>query len=130
MELAALAISAATLLAKSFIDAAASDAGKSSWSGARRLYESIRDKFAGQPYAEMSLERVQAQPESRAGVESLAGFLEASAAQDPEFRRWLIDLVTEADAAEPVGAVVNQFFGDVRIGKHVTMRDVHGTVNI
>src|SRR5260221_6825516 len=112
MDLAALAISAAPLLAKSSIDAAASDAGKSSWSGARRLYESIRDKFAGQPYAEMSLERVQAQPESRAGVESLAGFLEASAAQDPEVPRWLIELVTEADAAETVRAVVEQVLRD------------------
>src|SRR5260221_13528068 len=111
MDLAALAISAAPLLAKSSIDAAASDAGKSSWSGARRLYESIRDKFAGQPYPEMSLERVQAQPERRAAVESLAGFLEASAARDTDFRRWTIALVTEPHAAVPVSTGRNEFFG-------------------
>jgi len=127
MELATLALAAATLVAKSFIDAAAQDAGKGGWSGAHRLYELVRQKLSGKPAAD-TLDQLKTAPHDNELAQTLSHQLEAQAAEDSEFRERLEELVADADKHEPVASIVNQFYGTVRIGKQVTIGDVHGPV--
>ena len=128
MEVAALALSAATLIAKSFIDAAADETGRGAWAGVRRLTDLVRSRIGGTARPD-PLSRVESNPEDRPAAQALADFLAGQAEHDEEFRRQLEALVTEADRHEPVAAIVNEFYGSVRIGKQVNIGDVHGSVS-
>ncbi len=130
MELAALAMSVTALIARSFIDAAGDDAGKGAWMGAKRLYTTVRDHFAGDDRAEGALLAVQNDPVDGPGIDALAAAVEARAAQDEAFRTVLENLVSEARSDEAGAAVVNQFFGDTRINKQVNIGTVEGSVHV
>jgi len=129
MELGLLAISAATLLAKGFVDAAAADTGKGVWSVTHRLYDLVKSRLAPIPEAREALVQVESHPTDRGSSEQLAMVIKLQAEHDEDFRRELEGMVSEADRYEPVAEIVNQFFGDVRIGKQVNIGDVHGSVS-
>ncbi len=130
MELAALAMSVTALIARSFIDAASDDAGKGAWTGAKRLYAAVRDRFTGDRRAEGVLLAVQNDPADGPGIDALAAAVEAKAAQDPAFRAVLENLVRDARSDEAGAWVVNQFLGETRINKQVNIGTVKGSVNL
>src|SRR5260370_34637552 len=109
MEVAALAMAVTALIARSFIDAAGDDAGKGAWMGAKRLYTTVRDHFAGDDRAEGALLAVQNDPVDGPGIDALAAAVEARAAQDEAFRTVLENLVSEARSDEAGGAGGKQF---------------------
>src|SRR5260370_24761295 len=95
MEVAALAMAVTALIARSFIDAAGDDAGKGAWMGAKRLYTTVRDHFAGDDRAAGALLAVQNEPVGGPGIDALAAAAPARTAPGPPFRTLLEDLVSD-----------------------------------
>jgi hypothetical protein len=130
MELAALAMTAAALLARSFIEAAGANAGQEVWAGAKHLYAAVKERFTGDSPAEGSLRALKEDPQSKTSQQALADSIVAKAEQDDVFRTLLEKLITEAARDESTAGVVNQFMGDVRIGKQVNIGGDVETVNL
>jgi hypothetical protein len=128
MELGVLAMSVAALLARSFVESAGSDAGKGAWAGAKRLYSVIRHRFADDREAGRALDTLKGDPMKQENVEALAATIGLKLAEDQQFRSVVEQFVREAAEDEESAAVINQFQGNVTIGKQVNMRDVHGSV--
>ena len=84
---------------------AAEEAGKKfgivAWEKAVSLYETIRSKFKGDPYAEETLRRAAERPEAKGRSAALQDVLAEKAEEDPDFGNELARLAEEVQSSLP-----------------------------
>jgi hypothetical protein len=93
------------------------------------VYELVKKKFAGRKEAKAALEAAEGKPADSPEVLALAGHLERTEAEDPQFatelrQRWNSLSVQQADH----GSVNNQISGTVR-GNVVQAQDIQGGIS-
>ncbi len=93
--------------------AGAKKAGEAAWGKARQLVQLIQNKFAGQPYAEQTLERLKEKPDSPGRRTALTNLL----AEEME---------TDSDFAASVTRIVRS----ITTRKTEVRQDVRGNQNI
>jgi hypothetical protein len=94
----ATAAAAAALVARSALESAGGEAGRSSWAGAARLVERIRTRFGADGEATAALDGVRQNPDDEAALTSLRRLIHSYVLRDAQFEADLKALVTEADA--------------------------------
>ena len=108
----------------------ASKVGEAAFEGTKALLAAIRGKFKADedPYAEMTIERLEQLPEDSGRQAALASVVAEKAAQDPAFADEIKRLVEGATGGRPVGAFLTQVYGG-EVGKIVNIQNA-GIVNI
>ena len=129
MDGTVVAVAAASLLATKVSEGFAGEAGKSAWDAAKKLSALIRSKFAGDSEATTALEDLQAGPPDQARIRAVAEALRDQAERDERFRAELEALVAAAEQDQSRPEALTQIFGNARVGKVVTIGDVHGDVS-
>jgi hypothetical protein len=124
VEILVLAEATGVLLAKG----AATEAGKSAWSGIKRLSTLVRDKLSQQPEGASPLESLEGAPDDLGIRQVLTAAVAGAAESDRDFRKALEDLVAEAERDTTVGRIVTQVFGSGRVGKVTNIEQVQGDV--
>jgi hypothetical protein len=130
MDPATLALTAAGLLAKKALEAAAGKAGEGAWAGLGRLREAIWAKFRGDPEATEALERLEAKPDSQARTAELAEVLQPRLEAEPQLVAELTRLVEEAKAEPQAAAFVTTVQDNARVGKLTNIGQITGDVHL
>lgn len=134
MDPATLALTAAGLLAKKALEAAADKAGDKAGAGAwatlGRITETIRSKFRGDPEATETLDRLEAKPDSKARTAELAEVLQPRLAADAGFAGELARLVEEAKAEPQIASFVTTVQDNARVDRLTNIGQVNGDVHI
>ncbi|WP_200741098.1 hypothetical protein [Streptomyces sp. MBT60] len=127
MEITALAIASATIIAQGFLG----EAGKNSWDGAARLLSAVRNRFRGDQNMTAALTRVEGNPGDSEAVNILAIALAATAERDEQFRQIIGTAVEEARQDRNAPQAVRNYsdFRDANIEKVVNIDTVHGNLN-
>jgi hypothetical protein len=108
-------------------DGLVGDAADSAVKGAKKLFESIKKKFAGNRDAEASVAKLEAAPEDPAAHAEVEKHLAAAMATDPDFAAELESELTQIANTKADLAFVNNVQGDV--GKLVQINTVQGNVS-
>ena len=124
-----VAVAAASLLATKLGEGFAGEAGKSAWGAAKRLFGLVQSKFEDDPEATAALEDLQAEPPDESRIRAVAEALRDQAERDERFRAELEALVAAAEQDQSRPEALTQIFGNARVGKVVTIGDVHGDVS-
>jgi LDH2 family malate/lactate/ureidoglycolate dehydrogenase len=123
-----ISLTAAALVATA-VQAFATEAGQSAWSGLSRLVKLIRTKLVGDDAGNRALEEVQANPGDEIRTRELASAIDRHVGADASFREQLAQLLREAQADPIVGQFVTTVSGNAQVGKIVNIRDVTGNVS-
>jgi len=116
-----IAIAAATLVAKWAAEAIVGEAAKSAWAGLTKIYNAVKDKFAGDQESTEVLDRLEQKPNSQGRVTELAEVLDKRMKADPNFAKELASLVKEAGQDPGSGSFVTQVMDNARVGKIVNI---------
>ena len=136
MEPMVLATMAVTYLAPYLATAGevlAKKAGEAAWEKMSDVYAAVKHKFAGDDYAQKTLERVAADPESETRQAALIGVLEEKLNDDPTFAESLQKLLDEAEEAGAGRQIVQQItvsgHGSVK-GDLTQIGEVRGNIDL
>jgi hypothetical protein len=116
-----IAIAAATLVAKWAAEAIVGEAAKSAWAGLTKIYNAVKNKFAGDQESTEVLDRLEQKPDSQGRVTELAEVLDKRMKADPNFAKELASLVKEAGQDPGSGSFVTQVMDNARVGKIVNI---------
>jgi len=124
-----IAIAAATLVAKWAAEAIVGEAAKSAWASLTKIYNAVKDKFAGDQESTEVLDRLEQKPDSQGRVTELAEVLDKRVKADPNFAKELASLVKEAGQDPGTASFVTEVFGNAKVGKLTNIGSA-GVVNI
>jgi hypothetical protein len=130
MNPATLALTAAGLVAKKALKAAAGKAGADAWAVLGPIREAIWSKFRGGPEATDTLERLEAKPKSQARTAELAEVLQPRLEADPQLAAELTRLVEEAKAQPQAATFVTTVQGNAQVGKLTNIGQVTGDLHL
>jgi hypothetical protein len=131
MDPATIALTAAGLLAKKALEAAAGKAGEGAWAALGRIADAVRHRFGGDPEVTESLDRLEAKPTSEARTAEVAEVLSDRLQADPTFAEELAQLIDHAKAASPQAAsFVTTVQGNAQVGKLTNIGQVSGDVHL
>ena len=122
------ALTAASLLVASTVEAQGGPAGTSAWPGHAQLSGLVQRVTADRQVGTV-LDEAIAWPQDPAAVGALAQVLAALAAEDHTFRGELVRLVGQAEHDPAVGRLATTIAGHARVGKLVTIGHA-GTVHV
>lgn len=126
----ALALAAATLLAKSFVGSFADSAAKATWGGFAKLGEVIRSHL-GTHRGAQAVEDLRSAPDDPERIAAVADAVKVAAEGNPEFAAALTALVNDANRA---GVIDQGNTGGVHVNApgfiNRGVMDNSGTVNI
>jgi hypothetical protein len=131
LTLATLAVNlVAPYLAKAG-EAIAKQAGETAWEKLTAVYGTVKDKLAGDAYAEESLARLEAEPESAGRQAALVGVLEEKIKADSDFAETLQTLLDQARqaGAEKLTQQVT-VSGRARTGNITQIGKIEGNVDL
>jgi hypothetical protein len=94
--------------------------GVAAWEKIKALYETVREKFTGDAYAEETLKRATEKPESEDRRAALAGILAEKAEADPTFGQELARLTQVTIEDEGTSTFLTQVYGG-RVNKIVNI---------
>jgi hypothetical protein len=114
MDLSAISLAAATLLASKAGEGLAAEAGKSVWGGMQRLYDLVRERFHRNAESEQALKRLEAAPYDQVRIRAVAAAMQAQAQVDADFRQQLVALVGEAQNHRATQVTVAQAFDQAK----------------
>jgi hypothetical protein len=130
MDPAALALTAAGLVAKKALEAAADQADTIGWQALGRIAQTIRGWFAGDHEATETLDRLEAKPESPARATELAEVLQPRLEADPGLVAELTRLVDQAKADPQTAAFVTTVQDNARVGRLTNIGQVTGDIHL
>jgi signal transduction histidine kinase len=130
MDPGTLALTAAGLVAKKALEAAAGKAGEGAWATLGRISETIRSRFRDDPEATEALERLEAKPDSQARTAELAEVLQPRLEADPQLAAELTRLVEQAKAEPQTAAFVTTVQDNARVGKLTNIGQVTGDLHL
>lgn len=109
----------------------AGKAGGAAWEKLETLFAAVKKKLAGDAYAEETLKRVSAEPESKSRQAALVGILEEQIGKDSEFAGTLQKLLNEAKDSG-VDSIIQKVSvsGNARTGDITTIGKVQGKVDL
>jgi hypothetical protein len=109
----------------------ANKAANAAWEKLEALFATVKAKLSGNPYAEETLHRVQAEPQSRSRQAALVGVLEEQIEHDTAFAETLRKLLSEAKDLGAESIVQNvSISGHARTGDVTTIGKVEGKVDV
>jgi hypothetical protein len=97
----------------------------------KSIFTAVKEKFAGNVYAEETLKRVEDQPQSQSRQAALVGVLEEQIQGDPVFADNLRKLIGKAKTSE--SEIINQkvtVSGNAKTGDITTLGKVEGNVDM
>jgi hypothetical protein len=130
MDPAALALTAAGLIAKKALEAAGGEAGKTGWQALGRIAQTIRGWLAGDQEATETLDRLDAKPTSQARSAELAEVLQPRLEADPRLVAELTRLVEEAKADPQTASFVTTVQDNARVGRVTNVGQITGDVHL
>jgi hypothetical protein len=111
-----IALAAAALLVGKAVEGFAGEAGKRSWEKLEHLASRIRRRLQADDATARALVHAEAQPEDRASLEHLAKVLQLKAAQDPDLRQEMHDLVEGARQNPAVATFMMNLYDESKVG--------------
>jgi hypothetical protein len=130
MDLTALSDAAAALLAQSAAGALADRVSGQALDSVGHIVALVRRRVSDDQNGREVLATVEAQPNEDTNVQTLADLIASWGRDDSDFRHQLESLVGDVDREFSVAQVVTNVFGNARIDKMTTFRDVTGDVVI
>jgi hypothetical protein len=111
MDISAVALAAASLLAIKAGEGFATDAGKEVWTSLRRI---VQRKLSDDTDAQLELEKLESEPISSAQIHAVAQVIRIRLHEDERFRQRLQDLVTQAQQDRSLARIVAQASGKAK----------------